>query len=204
LFASSFPLLGSPGERHLREERRIDTGQIADLLGSTHAIGWHPAVYFHEPGHPLHGQRLGCIVGVMTDPVTARLTGAVSRTYVHEGRKVCKAKTLGEGGGVVRLSPDEDVTHGLHLGEGIETCLAAATLGLRPIWSTGSGTTMGKFPVLAGIECLTLFADHDANGAGERAARVTEARWLAAGHELRIKAWSSLGDLNDAIREDRR
>jgi hypothetical protein len=195
------PVLGSPGERHLREERRIDTGQIADLLGSIHAIGWHPAVYFHEPGHPLHGQRLGCIVGVMTDPITARLTGAVSRTYVHEGRKVCKAKTLGEGGGVVRLSRDEDVHEGLLLGEGIETCLAAATLSLRPIWSTGSGTTMGKFPVLAGIECLTLFADHDANGAGERAARVTEARWLAAGRKARVILPDRTGDINDALRE---
>jgi hypothetical protein len=60
---------------------------------------------------------------------------------------------------------------------------------------------MGKFPVLAGIGCLTLVADHDANGAGERTARVTEARWLAAGREARVIIRDAIGDVNDAVRE---
>jgi hypothetical protein len=74
------PLSRTPGERYLREVRRIDTGAIADVLERTDAIGWHSAVYFHEPDHLLHRQRLGCIVGVITDPVSARPTGAISRT----------------------------------------------------------------------------------------------------------------------------
>ena len=59
----------------------------------------------------------------MSDPVTAQPTGAISRTYLHQGRKVAKAKTLGRPLGVIRLSRDEDVLEGLHLGEGIETAL---------------------------------------------------------------------------------
>jgi hypothetical protein len=60
---------------------------------------------------------------------------------------------------------------------------------------------MGKFPVLAGIECLTLVADHDANGAGERAARETETRWLQANREVRILRAKTIGhDLNDALK----
>jgi putative DNA primase/helicase len=150
----------------------------------------------------LHGQKLGCIVGIMTDPVTAQPTGAISRTYIGpDCKKVCKAKTLGEGGGVIRLSHDEDALHGLFLGEGKETCLAAAALGLRPIWVTGSATTMAKFPLVAGIESLTLIADHDANGAGERAAREVETRWIAAGREVRILRAKAVGyDLNDALK----
>jgi hypothetical protein len=62
------PPRDSPGERFLREERHVDTTVIADVLGRTEAIGWHPAVYFNKKGHPLHGQRLGCIVGIMSDP----------------------------------------------------------------------------------------------------------------------------------------
>jgi hypothetical protein len=194
--------LGSPGERYLRETRRIDTSAIADLLARTDAIGWNPSVYFNEPGHPLHGQKLGCIVGIMTNPATVQRSGAISRTYIGpDGKKVCKAKTHGEGGGIVRLSPDEDVFEGLFLAEGLETALAAAALGLKPIWATGSAGTMGKFPVLAGIECLTLISDHDANGAGERAAREAEERWLAAGREVRILRAKAVGyDLNDALK----
>jgi hypothetical protein len=68
-------ILGSPGERYLHEERKIDLWPIGDLVASPHAIGWHPSVLFYQLGHPLHGQRLGCIVGVMTDPITGKPTG---------------------------------------------------------------------------------------------------------------------------------
>ena len=195
------PVRGTPGERYLGEIRRIDTDTIADVLERTDAIGWHPRVYFHEPGHPLHGQRLGCIISVMTDPLTARPTGAIDRTYISEGRKVTKAKTLGSPTGIVRLTPDEDVLSGLNLAEGLETSLTAMALGLRPMWATGSTETMKKFPVLAGIDCLTIIADHDANGSGETAAREVEAAWRCEGRETRIFMADRLGDLNDVVRE---
>ena len=65
------PVLGTPGETYLRDVRKIVTSAIEDVLERTDAIGWHPAVYFNEPGHALHGRKLGCIVAVMTDPITA-------------------------------------------------------------------------------------------------------------------------------------
>lgn len=198
------PVRGSPGETYLRTERGIDTDALADVLERVDAIGWHPHVTFNEPGHALHGRKLGCIVGVMTDPVTAEPTGAVSRTYLHQGRKVGKARTLSSPAGLVRLSRDEDVLEGLHLAEGLETALDAMAKGFRPIWSTGSKALMAKFPLLAGIECLTLFADHDPNGAGLRAAREAEARWLEAGRETHVYQREITGDFNDAFREAKR
>ena len=48
---------------------------------------------------------------------TALPTGAISRTYLHHGKKVGKAKSLGEGGGVVRISPDDEATQGLFVAE---------------------------------------------------------------------------------------
>jgi hypothetical protein len=119
-------LAGTPGEVYLRDVRKIDVAAIADVLARTDAIGWHPAVYFNglsddRPPHPLHGQTLGCIVGIMTDPVTAEPTGAISRTYLApDGTKVGPAKTLGSPPGIVRLSRDEDVLDGLHIAEGLE------------------------------------------------------------------------------------
>jgi hypothetical protein len=195
-------VLDSPGERYLREERKIDLGPTEDLLASKHAIGWHPEVLFNDPGHSLHRRCIGCIVGIMTDPLTGEPTGSISRTYIDSnGRKVGKAKSLGQGGGIIRLSLDEDVQQGLFLAEGIETALAAASIGLRPIWSTGSNTRMAAFPLLPGVESLGILADHDAAGAGERGARDVDARWRAAGIEVRILMWEKLGDINDALRQ---
>ena len=143
------PILGSPGETYLRDVRKIDTSAIEDVLERTDGVGWHPAVYFNEPGHALHGRKLGCIVGVMTDPDHRKPTGAISRTYIHEGHKVGKAKTLGSPAGIIRLSEDADVLEGLHFAEGLETALAAMSIGLRPMWATGSTALMAKFPVLS-------------------------------------------------------
>ncbi len=114
------PLRGTPGEAYLRHARGIDTAAVGDVLDRTDAIGWHPAVFFNEPGHALHGQRLGCIIGRMTDAATAGPTGAISRTYLDaELRKIAKAKTLGSPAGIIRLSREEDVcSGGLHLGRG--------------------------------------------------------------------------------------
>ena len=194
-------LLGTPGERYLRDVRKIDVSEIREVLARTDAIGWHPAVYFSEQGHPFDRQRLGCIVGVMTDAVTALPTGAISRTYIGpDGKKVGKAKTLASPMGVVRLSPDDEVLEGLSLSEGLESALAGMSLGLRPMWSTGSTALMAKFPVLPGIGALNIFCDHDANGAGEKAAREAEARWSAAAREVNLYQTGELGDLNTLLK----
>jgi phage/plasmid primase-like uncharacterized protein len=195
-------VLGAPEPvGYLRVERKIDTEVIADVLERVDAIGWHPAVPFREKGHPLDGKRLGCIIAVMTDVITAAPTGAISRTYIREGRKVCPAKTLGSPAGIVRLSLDEDVLEGLHIAEGLETALDVMAEGFRPCWSTGSTALMAKFPVLAGIECLTVVADHDLNGAGLRAASEAADRWQTAGRETHVFQRETPGDFNDAFRE---
>jgi Toprim domain/CHC2 zinc finger len=193
------PILGSPGETCLRDARKIKTHAIEDVLERIDAIGWHPAVYFNEPGHALHGRKLGAIIGVMTDPVTAEPTGAISRTYIHEGLKVGKAKTLGSPAGIIRLTPEEDVFGRLHIAEGLETALTGMSIGLRPMWATGSTAIMAKLPVVSGIEALTMIADHDANGAGERAAAEVASRWREAGKEARVWRPKSIGDLNDIL-----
>jgi phage/plasmid primase-like uncharacterized protein len=196
------PILEAPEPvGYLRVERKIDTAAIADVLSRTDAIGWHPVVPFFKEGHPLNGKRLGCIIAVMTDVITAAPTGAISRTYIHEGHKVCPAKTLGSPTGIVRLSLDEDVLEGLHIAEGLETALDVMAEGFRPCWSTGSTALMARFPVLAGIEALTINADHDENHAGERAAAEVESPWREAGRETHVYLRETPGDFNDAFRE---
>ena len=68
-------------------------------------------------------------------------------------------------------------------------------------WSTGSTAIMAKFPVLSGIEALTIIADHDLNGAGLRAASEAADRWQTAGRETHVFQRETPGDFNDAFRE---
>jgi hypothetical protein len=202
IVAALRPIAGTVGERYLAETRRIDVVAIRDVIERNDAIGWNPRVYFNAPEHEFHGQLLGCIIGIMTDAITGRPTGTISRTYIDaDRRKLGKAKTLGRPRGIIRLSRDEDVHECLHIAEGLETALSAIVLGLRPVWAVGDANMMAQFPVLGGIQCLTLIADHDSNGRGEAAAREAAKRWSAETRDARILIPRRPGDLNDMLRD---
>ncbi len=101
-------------------------------------------------------------------------------------------------GGVIRLWPDDAVTTGLAIAEGIETALTAALV-CQPVWSMIDAGNMAAFPVLDGIESLLICADHDA--AGLHAADTCAERWYRAGREVRIAQSPVPGeDLNDFAR----
>jgi hypothetical protein len=209
------PVLGSPGEIYLRDERCIDTSlpAIRRALETVVAVGWHPSVYFSQddpdkPFHELHGRWLGCIVGIMTDPATGERLGPISRTYLCDGKKIGKAKTLKraeiEKLGVVRVSPDNDIRR-LGVNEGFETALAFLEMGGVPGWSTGSDGVMRSLPVIDGVDELLIGADNDARGPGERgaserAARALRARWLGAGRKAQLFMPAAFKtDFNDVL-----
>src|SRR6185503_2087409 len=112
---------------------------------------------------------------------TNKPTG-IHRTFLKPDGKKIERKMLGRQG-VVRITPDEDVTLGLGIAEGVEDALAIA-LEWGPAWAATSAGAIERFPVLSGIDCITIFADADA--AGSKAARVCADRWVAAGREARI------------------
>jgi phage/plasmid primase-like uncharacterized protein len=139
--------------------------------------------------------------------VTDALTGeplTLHRTWVQPGgtkAPVDKPRLLWPGqpkaGGVVRLWPDAEVAFGLCVAEGIETALTAA-IGFQPAWACIDAANLAAFPVLPGIEALTIVADHDTNGVGQRAAEECARRWAEAGVEAMV--WANPtpgGDLND-------
>jgi hypothetical protein len=189
-------ITGSPAEMYLKE-RGIDLARLPDSLGD--ALRWHPAC-------PWEGGRHGAMIGLMTDAITREPT-AIHRTAITaQGRKIGR-KVLGPSGGcVVRLWSDEAVTTSLILGEGIETTLVAATrldhrgTLLIPAWAACSAGAMAKFPVLPGIEVLTLLVDHDKSGAGQRAALEASGRWTMAGREVhRLMPPIEGEDFNDFV-----
>ena len=87
---------------------------------------------------------------------------------------------------------------GLAIGEGIETVMQGRQLGFRPGWALGSAGGIKAFPVLGGIECLTIHAERDDTNA--RAVETCAARWHRAGREVVIIEPRSGSDLNDAMR----
>jgi Toprim domain len=215
IIASLQPVIGTPGEPYLRDVRKIDVSHwaIKQALESIDAIGWCERTYVKQPDptkplHPHHGQHLGAIIGILTDPVTGDRTGGITRTYLYDGKKVDRAVSLGGIGllGIIRLSPNDEVGTGLHLCEGIESALAAMMMGFCPMWAAGSTTTVAKFPVVNGIESLTVIADNDVKDAagreaGQQAAREVCQRWADAGREAVKKTPKALGeDANDIIK----
>ena len=60
------------------------------------------------------------------------------------------------------------MTLGLAVGEGLETVLSAMKLGFSPAWALGDASNLRQFPVLSGIESLTIIVDNDKSGTGQR------------------------------------
>jgi putative DNA primase/helicase len=124
---------------------------------------------------------------------------AVSRTFINPNGTKRERKFLGPvKGAAIKLDADEEVTNGLHIGEGIETCLSARLLGLRPTWALGSASAIAAFPVLDGVECLSLLREHDE--ANKRGADACGTRWHAAGREVVDIRPIAGKDLNDSVR----
>jgi putative DNA primase/helicase len=163
LWRESVPLPGTLGETYFIEHRGLKIGD----LNLEHAIRYHRV-------HRM-------VVALMTDAISNEPFG-IHRTFLDANGKKRERKMLGRQG-VVRITPDEDVTYGLGIAEGVEDALAIA-LEWGPAWAATSAGAIERFPVLSGIDHLTIFADADS--AGTRAARVCADRWIAAGQEAQI------------------
>lgn len=167
-------------------------------LIDTDAIRYHPRC-------PRGADRVPAMVCAMRRISDGELVG-VHRTFLaHDGQKARlhvddPAKAMLGDAGAIMLDPFEDVTLGLHISEGIENALATRLNGWAPVWALGSAGAIERFPVLGGIEALTIMLDAD--DACRRAARVCAERWAAAGSEVRlIEPRRENADWNDIVKE---
>ena len=155
---------------------------------------------FH-PACPRGADRLPAMVALMTDPATGEPTGTHRTFLAADGRGKAEGMARGMLGnsGIIRLTADEDVTHGVGIAEGVETALSVMqTFRWRPVWAATSAGGITRLPVLAGIDALTVFADAD--GAGLTGAQACAARWADAGRDVRILAPPPGEDFNDTAR----
>ena len=54
------------------------------------------------------------------------------------------------------MDSSQEITSGLHVGEGVETGMAGRQYGLKPTWALGSTVAIGKFAPIAERRILTL------------------------------------------------
>jgi hypothetical protein len=129
---------------------------ILDEDSANHVLRWHP-----RPGQTLGWRLPGAMVALYRNILT-NAPQAVSLTLLDANARKIKRLFIGPAGGaVVKLDHDDCVTHGLYVGEGVETCMTARQWDLRPVWALGSAGAIAAFPVLAGVECLTILAEND-------------------------------------------
>ena len=166
---------GSPVARYLEGRG------LALPADPVRVLRYHPACPFGADRRPamvalIRNAETGEPQGLHRTP----LTEAGERARGPDGAKLPKMMLGTAAGGAVVLSPDWQVEGGLAVAEGIETALA----GLKrrpwlPTWAALSAGGVERFPLLSGLEALTVYADADA--AGIDASRALCRRYAEAG-----------------------
>jgi hypothetical protein len=174
---------GTPAEAYL-QHRGLELP--TDAAGE--AIRFHPAC-------PFAGQRVPAMICLVPRRTHQRaLRRSTARSSSPDGRKAIGERDMNRlslgpiRGGAIKLTPDEDVTTCLGIGEGLETSLSlrlTPEFGSSPVWCVLSAGGVSSFPVLSGIECLWIAVDNDQ--AGLRA----QPRVLIAGVRPAVRSFSS-------------
>jgi putative DNA primase/helicase len=187
---------GSPAEDYL-----CHTREIGDWLETFPQLD---QVFRYHSNCPFGDERLPCMLALVRG-IKTNAPVAVHRTALRLGKRPERIdrKSLGPtAGGAIKISPDHEVHSGLLAGEGIETVLSASKeLHFKPVWSLIDKGNLAKFPILSGMECLTIPVDNDESGTGQRAALECSRRWTDAGREVfRLIPNQGGEDFNDIVR----
>jgi hypothetical protein len=195
LWKAAHEIEGTIAETYLRQVRGLD---LPDGV-SGRVLRFHPACWFDRDKHP-------CLLALYRSIAGDEAIAIMRTALAADGTKIGR-KALGSiAGAAIKLTPDEDVTHGLTIGEGLETTLAGMSEGFKPAWVVGCAG-IAKFPVLAGVDCLTVVVDNDEpdrNGrrAGPAAAAECSQRWTDAGREVRLVVPRAAGaDMADVLKQ---
>jgi putative DNA primase/helicase len=156
-------------------------------------LGFHPRCPFGKT------RTAPALVALVQDIITGEVVAIHRRELTLDGNKAGTWLGLGpKSGGVIRLA--QPCNGELAIGEGIETCLAGMQLGSGPAWSVIDAGGMTAFPVLDHVGRLTIMADNDVSGTGQRAAAACRDRWAAAGKAVRCVTPEQPGqDFNDVL-----
>jgi putative DNA primase/helicase len=178
IIASATSASGTVAERYLK-------ARVPGLVNLPQAVRYLPTTSPYAR-HPSGGRRP--VMVAVVEHVEHGIVGA-HRTWLAIDGSVKAAldpprlSNGAIGGGAVRLAPAAEK---LLVGEGLETCLAAMVATGLPAWAALSTAGLCALTLPSLVREIVILADHDQNGAGERAAYAVADRWLAEGRRVRI------------------
>jgi len=184
------------------EACRYLAGRGLRLYDLPENVRTHPGMQYRDGGAVLG--TFPAMLATVTD-ATGRAV-SIHRTYLQDARKapVSAPKKLMQGlpfaGAAIRLTP---VSRTLGIAEGIETALAAAELFEVPVWSCISTSGIESFEPPEGVEHVIIFADHDKNFAGQKAAFAAAHRLALKGYEVEVCIPPQPGDWLDELHRQR-
>jgi putative DNA primase/helicase len=189
LWQESIAIVGTLAEKYLAKRGVLHASSNTD-----------PAVLRFHPSCPYGGSRYPCLLALMSDVHTSEPKAVLRTALTKTGEKIGRMALGAKASAAIKLTADPDVTLGLAVGEGLETVLSAMRFGFSPAWALGDAGNVRRFPVLSGIECLTIIVDNDESGTGQRAALECSNRWTSAGREVfRIIPDRCGDDMNDVV-----
>jgi len=168
-----------------------------ELLPGSDVLRFHPRCPWRDQDRA-ETIRVPAMVAAMRALTGDAVTGVHRTRLTDAGVKVDRRMLGIAAGAAIKLDGDTEVTHGLAIGEGVETCLAARQLGFRPVWALASAGAVAGFLVLPGVECLTILGENDASNA--RAVEACASRWHAANREVTVISPNFGSDMADLIR----
>jgi putative DNA primase/helicase len=181
---------GTVAETYLRSRALVLTGDVAGTV-----LRFHPACPWRDEdtGATIYIPALiAAFRSVDDDAITA-----VHRIRLDQPERWPKTQRRMLGvvhRSAVKLGP---VGATLHIGEGIETCMAGCQLGHTPAWALGSASPIARFPVLENVTRLRLLGEHD--NANARAVELCAQRWHSAGRRVQVVMPDIGSDLNDEL-----
>jgi hypothetical protein len=161
---------------------------LTSVLKSADVLRFHPFCRFGNDQVP-------AMVALMRHVITDEPTGIHRTALTRDGRKHQElaggAKRMWgtSAQAAVKLSQHDGV---LGIAEGIETALSAQTIFAIPVWACLSATGVGGFPIINGLNHLTIFADQDT--VGITVARKCARKYHKAGIEVEIRCPPAAGD----------
>lgn len=201
----------SPERRWPRLQPAI--GTLAEQYLNSRDLTLPPEVDSHIAFNPAASRTItgrGGALEFTSDPALAVafrdiITGeisAIQQTFLtQDARKIERKFTAGSSpkGTAVKLDSRSLHPSRLYIGEGLETCLAARQLGMRPVWAVGPSNGIARFPVIDGVAELVILGEND-SGASAKAVGECVARWQSAGRQTAVaRPDAQYKDFNDAL-----
>lgn len=166
----------------------------------------HPALPYwtiDEAGKPVKTGVFPCLLTVVRSPQGKPV--GIHRTWISpdgsrkasvpSSKKLYKIHNLS--GSSSRLFPVSDNT--LAIAEGIETALSVYMLYGEACWSCISAHGMASFIPPEGVSTVRIYADHDENETGLKAALKSYDRLTKEGRTVEIRQPREIGDYNDEL-----